>query len=139
MFKKEEIKKIEKERLKWAKKIEDDKQLKKEFTTPSGIKIKNIYTPEDIKDVDYIKDIGFPGAYPHVRGVYPTMYRGQHWTIRMFSGFGTPEETNKRWRLLYEEGETGFSAACDVLTFNGIDPDDPEVDAQGEVGTSGTH
>ncbi len=138
MFKEEEIKRIEKERMEWTEKTKDFMEQKKEFVTPSGIKIKNIYTPEDIKGLDYVKDIGFPGVYPNVRGVYPTMYRGQPWTIRMFSGFGTPEETNKRWRLLYEEGETGFSAACDVLTFNGIDPDDPEVDAQGEVGTSGT-
>ena len=137
MFKEEELKKIEKERKEWAEKTKDYKELKKEFITPSDIKIKNIYTPEDIKDVDYVKDIGFPGAYPYVRGVYPTMHRSQPWTIRMFSGFGTPEETNQRWKLLYEEGQTGFAAACDVLTFAGIDPDDPEVDAQAEVGTSG--
>ena len=137
MFKEEDLKKIEKKRTEWAEKTKDYKELKKEFITPSGIKIKNIYTPEDIKDLDYVKDIGFPGEYPYVRGVYPTMHRGQPWTIRMFSGFGTPEETNQRWKLLYEEGETGFAAACDVFTFYGIDPDEPGVDAQAEVGSSG--
>lgn len=105
MFKEEEIKRIEKERMEWAEKTKDFMEQKKEFVTPSGIKIKNIYTPEDIKGLDYVKDIGFPGVYPNVRGVYPTMYRGHPWTIRMFSGFGTPEETNKRWRLLYECAE----------------------------------
>jgi len=137
MFKKEDIKKIEKAKARWSEKKKGEKECKREFVTPSGIKIKSLYTPEDIKDLDYMEEIGFPGEYPYVRGVYPTMYRGQPWTIRMFSGFGTPEETNQRWKLLYKEGDTGFSAACDVLTFNGVDPDDPGVDAQVEVGTSG--
>jgi len=97
--------------------------------------VKPIYTPLDIKNKDYLKDIGFPGAPPYARGVYPTMYRSQFWTIRLFSGHGTPEETNKRWHYLYNHGETGFSAAVDALTFNGIDPDDSRADL--EVGTAG--
>ncbi|MFX1468866.1 MAG: methylmalonyl-CoA mutase, partial [Promethearchaeota archaeon] len=79
--------------------------------------------------------ISFPGVAPYTRGVYPSMYRGQLWTMRLFSGHGTPEETNKRWKFLYENGETGFSAAVDALTFNGIDP--TEKDGAPEVGTSG--
>ncbi|RLC97387.1 MAG: methylmalonyl-CoA mutase [Chloroflexi bacterium] len=101
----------------------------------SGIPIKNIYTPEDTKDIDYDRDLGLAGQPPFTRGVYPTMYRGRLWTIRRLSGFNTPEETNKLYREEYELGQTGFSVAPDVSTVVGLDADDPWVTA--DIGHAG--
>jgi len=137
VFKEEDISKIKVEKEKWIEKTGCQQDAETFRNTPSGIKIKNLYTPRDVSNLDYLKDLGFPGSYPFTRGVYPTMYRGRTWTVRMFSGFATPEETNERWKMLLNSGETGFSAAVDVLTFNGTDPDTPGVDAEVEVGTSG--
>ncbi|MEB2792700.1 MAG: methylmalonyl-CoA mutase family protein [Caldisphaeraceae archaeon] len=106
-----------------------------EFTTLSDISVKRLYTPYDIQDFDYNKKLGFPGIYPYTRGIHATMYRARLWTMRMFSGFGGPEETNKRLKFLIEHGETGLSLAFDYPTLLGIDPDDPM--AQGEVGIVG--
>ncbi|HUX98760.1 MAG TPA: methylmalonyl-CoA mutase family protein, partial [Candidatus Deferrimicrobium sp.] len=128
-------KKIEVKLKEWEEIVAKQKQRPENFETYSGIPVKPLYTPLDVKEKDYLKDIGFPGQPPFTRGVYPTMYRSRHWTMRLFSGHGTPEETNKRWHFLYNHGETGFSAAVDALTFNGIDPDDPRADL--EVGTAG--
>ncbi len=106
------------------------------FTTDAGIPVKDLYTPLDTRGLDYLRDVGFPGQPPFTRGIYPNMYRGKLWTIRLFSGFGTPEETNARWKLLLREGETGFSAACDNLTTLALDPDHfPGIEA--EVGKEG--
>ncbi|TFF90210.1 MAG: methylmalonyl-CoA mutase [Promethearchaeota archaeon] len=135
MFNQDYLERIKKEKEKWEKIYEDAKERDQNFETDSGIPIKGLYTPLDIKDKDYLKDIGFPGQPPYTRGPYPNMYRGRIWTMRLFSGHGTPEETNKRWKFLYEHGETGFSAAVDALTFNGIDP--TNKDGAPEVGTSG--
>jgi methylmalonyl-CoA mutase N-terminal domain/subunit len=135
MFDENYLEKIREEKEKWEKIYETLKERKVKFETDSEIPIKNLYTPLDLKENDYISDIGFPGIPPYTRGVYPSMYRGRLWTMRLFSGHGTPEETNKRWKFLYENGETGFSAAVDALTFNGIDPTNP--DGAPEVGTSG--
>jgi len=135
MLNEDKINSIKSREETWLKRVEGVKEQKSTFETYSGIPVKRLYTPADIKDHDYIEDAGFPGEAPFVRGVYPTMYRSRFWTMRLFSGFGTPEDTNKRWKMLYEEGETGFSAAVDVLTFNGIDPSDPRADV--EVGTEG--
>jgi len=121
----------------WSKDKEGWEERKPEFTSDAGIPVKDLYTPLDTSEIDYVKDVGFPGQPPYARGVYPTMYRGRHWTIRMFSGHGTPEETNDRWRMLYEEGETGFSAAVDSLTFSGVDPDQDVHGAAHEVGKEG--
>lgn len=137
MIKEEELKKIKEEELKWIEKTGCQKDASFHHLTPSGIKIKNIYTPNDIGELDYLKNLGYPGTYPYVRGVYPTMYRERPWTRRMFSGFSTPEETNERWKMLFEEGQTGFSAALDILTTSGFDPDTPGMDADIEVGTAG--
>jgi methylmalonyl-CoA mutase N-terminal domain/subunit len=126
--------KIREEKEKWDKKVEKYKERDLKFVTDSEIPIKKLYTPLDVKG-DYLENVGFPGQEPYTRGVYPTMYRGRLWTMRLFSGHGTPEETNKRWKYLYKNGETGFSAAVDALTFNGIDPTNP--DGAPEVGTSG--
>ncbi len=135
MFDKNYLDKVKEEKEKWDKLYESLKERDVKFVTDSDIPIKNLYTPLDIKDKDYINEISFPGVAPYTRGVYPSMYRGHLWTMRLFSGHGTPEETNKRWKFLYENGETGFSAAVDALTFNGIDPTEP--DGAPEVGTSG--
>ncbi len=134
MFDKEELEKIKIEYEKWDKEVENQKERNIKFETDSGIPIKRLYTPLDVKGT-YLDKISFPGQPPYTRGVYPTMYRGRLWTMRLFAGHGTPEETNKRWKYLYEHGETGFSAAVDALTFNGIDPTNP--DGAPEVGTSG--
>ena len=135
MFVKDKIKEIEKKQKEWEEKMKKTRQRDYHFETDSGIKVKELYTPADIKGYDYLEKGGFPGSAPFARGPYPTMYRSRFWTIRLFSGYGTPEETNKRWHMLLKEGETGFSAAVDALTFNGIDPDDPRGIA--EVGTAG--
>lgn len=135
MTKEDYYKEIEEKIKEWEENIAKAKERPEKFETYSEIPVKPLYTPLDIKDKDYLKDIGLPGQPPFTRGVYPNMYRGRMWTMRLFSGHGTPEETNKRWKFLYEHGETGFSAAVDALTFNGIDPDDPIADL--EVGTAG--
>ncbi len=134
MFDENYLEKIKEKKQEWDKKFENTKEREIKFITDSGIPIKNLYTPLDVKS-NYLEDVGFPGNTPYTRGIYPNMYRGRLWTMRLFSGHGTPEETNKRWKFLYSHGETGFSAAVDALTFNGIDPTNPDGDA--EVGTSG--
>jgi methylmalonyl-CoA mutase N-terminal domain/subunit len=105
------------------------------FETSSGIEIDTVYTPEDLPDFDYIRDLGYPGEYPFARGVQPNMYRGRMWTIRQYSGFGTAEETNQRYRYLLEQGQTGLSVAFDLPTQIGYDSDHPL--ARGEVGKVG--
>ena len=110
-------------------------ERKKEFLNPSNIPIRRLYTPEDVSYHNETEEAGFPGEYPYLRGVYPTMYRGRPWTMRMFSGFGTPEDTNERLHYLLEHGETGLSIAFDMPTLYGYDPDHPR--AEGEVGRCG--
>ena len=105
------------------------------FQTLSGIPVKRLYTPEDVKDLDYLRDLGFPGEYPFTRGLHATMYRGRLWTMRQFSGFGTAEQTNARFKYLLREGETGLSIAFDYPTIMGHDSDHPM--ARGEVGRCG--
>ncbi|MEW6553023.1 MAG: methylmalonyl-CoA mutase family protein [Actinomycetota bacterium] len=133
----EENDKIRQAEEEWKKDKERWAERRDEFVSDAGIEVKDLYTPLDTEGIDYLEDIGFPGQPPFVRGVYPTMYRGRLWTIRMFSGHGTPEETNQRWKMLYEEGETGFSAAVDSLTFSGVDPDQEVEGAAHEVGKEG--
>ena len=134
MYDKNFLDKLKKEKENWNDKVKNQKERNVKFETDSGIPVKPLYTPLDVKG-DYFNKIGFPGQPPYSRGVYPNMYRGRLWTMRLFSGHGTPEETNLRWKYLYENGETGFSAAVDALTFNGIDP--TNRDGAPEVGTSG--
>ena len=105
------------------------------FTTISGEPIKRLYTPLDIADTDPINDIGFPGQYPFTRGIHPTGYRGKLWTMRMFAGFGTAEETNARFKYLLSQGQTGLSVAFDMPTLYGRDTDHPLV--EGEFGKCG--
>ena len=106
-----------------------------QFTTDSGIPVKALYTPLDLAGTEYQAGIGFPGEYPYTRGVYPSMYRGQLWTMRQYAGFGTAEETNRRFRYLLERGSTGLSIAFDLPTQLGLDSDEPP--AEGSVGRVG--
>ena len=115
---------------------EESSRVSGDFQTASGIPLKPLYTPADVSDSDY-SDQGFPGVYPFLRGVYPNMYRGRRWTMRMFSGFGTPEDTNRRLKLLLDHGETGLSIAFDMPTLYGYDCDHRK--AQGEVGRCGVN
>ncbi len=112
-----------------------EKERKDKFTTPSKREIKEIYTPFDIEKIDYDFEIGYPGEFPFTRGIYPTMYRGRLWTMRQYSGFSTPEESNKRYKFLLEKGQTGLSIAFDLPTQIGYDSDSPI--SKGEVGKVG--
>lgn len=105
------------------------------YETISGDEVKVLYTPEDLEDFDYQRDLGYPGEFPYTRGVHTDMYRGRLWTMRQFSGFGTPEDTNKRYKFLLEQGQTGLSVAFDMATIMGYDSDHPR--ARGEVGRCG--
>jgi len=105
------------------------------FITTSSESIDRLYTPLDVADMDYTSDLGLPGEYPYTRGVHPTLHRGKLWTMRMFAGFGTAEETNARFRYLLEQGQTGLSIAFDLATLMGYDTDQPE--ALGEFGKCG--
>jgi methylmalonyl-CoA mutase N-terminal domain/subunit len=133
-------KKIQKEINTWeettVKRVLDKSPEREEtFTTESGIPVKRLYTPVDLPGSDYSDDLGFPGEYPYTRGVYPTMYRGRLWTMRNYAGFGTAEDTNKRFRYLLEQGMPGLSVAFDLPTQLGYDSDDSM--AEGAVGRVG--
>ncbi|HPB61045.1 MAG TPA: methylmalonyl-CoA mutase family protein [Rectinema sp.] len=110
-------------------------ERKKQFVTGSNAPINRVYTPLDQKDFDYAKQLGFPGEFPFTRGVQPTMYRGRLWTMRQYAGFGTAEESNKRYKYLLEQGQTGLSVAFDLPTQIGYDSDHPL--SEGEVGKVG--
>ena len=115
--------------------LADNPDQKERFSTVSDLEIKRLYTPEDINNMDFARDIGVPGEFPYLRGNQPTGYRGRHWTFRMFSGMGTAQDTNARWRMLLREGQTGLSTAFDFPTLMGYDSDSPK--ALGEVGKCG--
>ncbi len=110
-------------------------ERKEAFKGSSGIEVKPLYTPLDIEQIDYLSDLGFPGEYPYARGVQPTMYRGRFWTMRQYAGFATAEESNRRYKYLLEQGQTGLSVAFDLPTQIGYDSDH-ELSA-GEVGKVG--
>ncbi len=109
-------------------------ERKPRFSTWSDMDVADVLTPADVP-VDYMKDLGLPGEYPFTRGVQPTMYRGRLWTMRMFAGFGTPEQTNERFKYLLSQGQTGLSTAFDFPTLMGYDSDSPR--SLGEVGMCG--
>jgi len=139
MLREDELKKVEEEKRRWVEDLskilcETPERLPR-FTTVSDLEIKGLYTPEDIKGINYSRDIGFPGVYPFTRGVQPSMYRGRLWTMRMFSGLGGPEETNKRFHYLLSHGETGLSVAFHYPTLMGYDSDSPM--SKGEIGKCG--
>ncbi len=106
-----------------------------EFITTSSEPVKRLYTPLDVANMDYVSDLGLPGEYPYTRGVHPTLHRSKLWTMRMFAGFGTAEETNARFKYLLDQGQTGLSIAFDLATLMGYDTDQPE--ALGEFGKCG--
>ena len=124
---------------KWSENVEMSiskrPERKKEFVNTSGIPINRLYTPVDKTDDNYLSEIGLPGEYPFTRGVQPTMYRGQYWTMRQYAGFASAEESNKRYRFLLDQGQTGLSVAFDLPTQIGYDSDDEM--AIGEVGKVG--
>jgi methylmalonyl-CoA mutase N-terminal domain/subunit len=126
---------IEWEHQLYAKAIKENPERKTKFKNLSEIDIKNVYTPEDTSDLEYLSDIGFPGEFPFLRGVHPNLYRGRLWTMRQFAGFGSAEETNKRYQYLLEHGETGLSVAFDYPTLYGYDTDHKL--ARGEFGKCG--
>ncbi len=106
-----------------------------DFETLSGEPLEPLYTPEDVEDLEYDRDLGYPGHYPFTRGVYHTMYRGRLWTMRQFAGFGSARETNARYKFLLKQGQGGLSVAFDMPTLMGRDSDDPR--SEGEVGRCG--
>ena len=110
-------------------------ERRKAFTTQSSVPINRLYTPSDIPDFDYERDLGNPGEFPFTRGIHATGHRGKLWTMRMFAGFGTAEETNSRFKYLISQGNTGLSIAFDLPTLMGYDTDAPE--ALGEFGSCG--
>ncbi|MFC1580731.1 methylmalonyl-CoA mutase [Thermodesulfobacteriota bacterium] len=110
-------------------------ETQEEFKTESGIPVNRLYTPLDLREADYTDEIGFPGEFPYTRGVYPSMYRGRLWTMRNYAGFGTAEDTNKRFQYLLDQGMVGLSMAFDLPTQLGYDSDDPL--AEGAVGRVG--
>lgn len=140
MFDKDTIENVKDSKKKW----EEDKVMKtlskfperkEEFSTGSNIEVNRLYTPEDNENLDYERDLGYPGQYPFTRGVQPTMYRGKLWTMRQYAGFATAEESNKRYKYLLEQGQTGLSVAFDLPTQIGYDSDAPL--SEGEVGKVG--
>jgi methylmalonyl-CoA mutase N-terminal domain/subunit len=130
-----EYDKIKKEMEEWENSISLKKERKQSFRNLSEIEINRLYTPNDIKDFNYALDLGFPGQYPFTRGSYPNMYRGKLWTMRQFAGFGTAEQTNKRYKFLIDHGNTGLSVAFSLHTIYGIEATDPR--ALGEIGKEG--
>jgi methylmalonyl-CoA mutase, N-terminal domain len=115
--------------------LEKSPERMQEFTTLSGVPVERLYCAEDLEEWDPDEKLGHPGEYPFTRGPYPTMYRGRLWTMRQFSGFGTPRDTNRRYRYLLNHGQTGLSVAFDIPTLMGLDSDDPR--SLGEVGREG--
>jgi methylmalonyl-CoA mutase N-terminal domain/subunit len=130
------LKALSQRRAVWKKRIEDgDRERQQRFTTTSGRPIQPLYDLTDVAAIDYERDVGWPGEYPFTRGVHSSGYRGRLWTMRMFAGFGSVEETNARLKYLLEQGQTGLSIALDLPTLMGYDADAPE--AAGEFGKCG--
>ncbi|MFH0788187.1 MAG: methylmalonyl-CoA mutase family protein [Pseudomonadota bacterium] len=139
MFDPEKIRTLKNKQTAWQEKAEarlaKSPERKKTFTTLSEIPIERVYTPADIADQDYEQDLAFPGEYPFTRGVQPTMFRGRFWTMRQYAGFASAEESNRRYKYLLDQGQTGLSVAFDLPTQIGYDSDHPL--SQGEVGKVG--
>jgi len=140
MIDQEKLKKIKQKKIDWEKNnyselVKRHPERKEKFENLSWNEIKSLYTPEDIAHLDYLRDIGFPGEFPFLRGVHATKYRGRLWTMRQFAGFGSAEETNERYKYLLDHGETGLSVAFDYPTLYGYDSDHPL--ARGEFGKCG--
>lgn len=141
MFDRTEMKELQLKAEEWKRKVESAlskrPERKDKFETISGTPAKRLYTPLDIGELDYVRDLSFSGEYPFTRGVQPTMYRGRFWTMRQYAGFGSAEDTNKRYRYLLEQGQTGLSVAFDLPTQIGYDSDHPLAKAEvGKVGVA---
>jgi methylmalonyl-CoA mutase N-terminal domain/subunit len=119
----------------WAEHYQNGKRPPRQAKTISGIPLEPLYTPEDLQEFDYDQQLGYPGHFPYTRGIYHSMYRGRPWTIRQFAGYGSAEETNRRYKFLLEQGQTGLSVAFDMPTLMGYDSDDAQ--SEGEVGRCG--
>jgi methylmalonyl-CoA mutase N-terminal domain/subunit len=119
----------------WLKEVEQAPTRPQPPTTVSGVPIEALYGPDDVRSFDPEYDPGFPGQYPYTRGVHASMYRGRLWTMRQFAGFGTPRQTNERFKFLLTKGQMGLSTAFDLPTLMGLDSDDPR--SHGEVGRLG--
>jgi methylmalonyl-CoA mutase N-terminal domain/subunit len=135
LYSSDELKRLAKQEAQWLERTDSSTERKPSFKTLGGIPVDRTYTPTHLKDLDYLKDLGLPGEFPYTRGVHTTGYRGRLWTMRMFAGFGTAEETNARFKYLLEGGQTGLSVAFDMPTLYGYDTDDPK--AAGEFGRCG--
>ncbi len=131
----EDSERLRREIGQWRDKNAGAQQRRPDYKTPSQIPVNQVYTPADLPDSDYLRDLGLPGEYPYLRGVHSSGYRGRLWTMRMFAGFGLAEETNERFKVLLGNGETGLSVAFDMPTLYGYDTDDSR--AAGEFGTCG--
>jgi len=136
------LRELSKRSAKWERKtvsewLRKSPERKDAFVNPSGIPVRRVYTPLDVGYHSHLDFAGLPGEFPYTRGIYPTMYRGRLWTMRMFSGYGTPDDTNQRLKYLLKEGETGLSIAFDMPTLYGVDADHPR--AEGEVGKCGVN
>ena len=137
MFSTEELNRLRQQGERWRAKNANAAvpQRKPTYKTSSQITVESVYTPEHLAESDYLRDSGLPGEYPYLRGVHPDGYRARLWTMRMFAGFGLPQETNERFRFLLDNGQTGLSVAFDMPTLYGYDTDDPQ--AAGEFGKCG--
>ncbi len=141
MYDRKTLDKIKKALEEMEKEIQDAgskaSERKDHFATMGGIPVKRFYTPLDLeeRDIDYLRDISFPGQYPYTRGIHPTMYRGRLWTIRQFMGFGDPQKSNERLKYLMKTGAPGLNVAFDLPTINGLGSDHPL--ARGEIGRNG--
>jgi len=130
-----EDKDLKKRKEEWKSKFNASSKRDADFTTVSGMEVPELATPEDLGEISYLDDIGFPGEYPYTRGVYSSMYRGRLWTMRQFAGFGSPEDTNNRFKFLMKQGQTGLSTAFDMPALMGYDCDNSR--SRGEVGKEG--
>lgn len=126
---------IKKEKEQWEKKYKKNKIRDADYTTVSSMEVPSLSTPDFLDNSEFLNQIGFPGSYPYTRGIHDTMYRGRLWTMRQFAGFGSPENTNKRFKFLLNHGQTGLSTAFDMPVLMGYDCDSPR--ARGEVGNEG--
>ncbi|MSQ27243.1 MAG: methylmalonyl-CoA mutase [Dehalococcoidia bacterium] len=135
MYNAPEVDAIKKRLTRWNENGAKAPERRGRFENTSGIEVERLYTPADVEHQDYGRDIGLPGEYPFTRGIHPTGYRTRVWTMRMFAGFGSAEETNERYKFLLSHGETGLSCAFDLPTLMGVDADDPM--AFGEFGKGG--
>lgn len=131
----ERLKALREARHSWEQRNQDSKTRKAEFKTWSGYTIKPLYTPDEVASIDPVEGVGLPGEYPYTRGVHETMYRSKPWTVRIFSGFATPRDTNQRYHMLLKNGQNGLSVAFDMPTLMGYDSDHPR--SLGEVGKCG--